>query len=167
MTIQEKKRRCDVSRCSFFFFFFVFPSFRQGISNTSVAGALSRGKVSREVLEEVFGDNLLADVDAAVRKEEALSATIRRRARSKSKSKRRRSMSEKEGGSGKGGDRKDEEEAKDSDDDDDEDDEDDEDLFFDKLAGDGKNRGQLQVCGGSGDGVGSRGPGWKYGGCSR
>lgn len=50
-----------------------------------MAGTLSRGKVTREVLDDVFGANLLATVQAAFREQQEMSASTRRqRARRRS-----------------------------------------------------------------------------------
>lgn len=56
--------------------------FRQALP-AAIGGTLTRGKISREKLEEVIGPNLLAIIEAAV-KEDRLSATERRRTRSTS-----------------------------------------------------------------------------------
>lgn len=45
---------------------------------STVAGTLTRGKVSREVLEEVFGPSLLGIVELARTKDEDSSTTARR-----------------------------------------------------------------------------------------
>lgn len=109
-----------------------------------MAGALARGKVSREVLEEVFGPSLLGVVEAARRKEEQLSATVRKRLQSLAKRNkaagRRRSSSS--GGESKVPEKKHGDFG-------DEEDDDDDDVFreflTDELAGDGDTPGKLQV----------------------
>ncbi|CAN0493340.1 unnamed protein product [Ectocarpus sp. 12 AP-2014] len=116
-------------------------------SSTSVASALARGKVSREVLEEVFGPSLLGVVEAARKKEEQLSATVRKRLqslarRNKAAAARRRSSSG-------AGERKEPEKKYGDVDDEDEEDDDDDDVFADfladELAGSGDTPGKLQV----------------------
>eukprot|EP00752_Nemacystus_decipiens_P002581 g2416.t2 len=57
----------------------IFPSSKHHKRAPSgVAGTLTRGKVTRAVLEDVFGPTLLAAVQAAFRKEKELSNTTRR-----------------------------------------------------------------------------------------
>ncbi|CAN0025142.1 unnamed protein product, partial [Ectocarpus sp. 6 AP-2014] len=114
-------------------------------SNTSVAGALARGKVSREVLEEVFGPSLLGVVEAARKKEEQLSATVRKRLQSLTK--RNKAAARRRSSSGRGERKEPEKKHGDAGDEDEEDDDDDvfADFLADDLAGSGDTPGKLQV----------------------
>lgn len=121
---------------------------------SSRAGALTRGKVTREVLDDVFGPSLLAAVQAAERREKELSAsTKRQRAR-------RRNSGVAQGAAGAEGadagkerdeDTKEQEKGEDEDEDEDADadegegEDEEEDDLVDQLAGSETLPGKLQV----------------------
>ena len=76
---------------------------------------LARGKVTRAVLEDVFGSNLLAAVQAAFREQEELSASMRRDRARRRKARRNVADSGEGAHDGNAGEKKEEEEEEDED----------------------------------------------------
>lgn len=129
----------------------IFPSSKtHKRAPSSVAGTLTRGKVTRAVLEDVFGPSLLGAVQTAFRKEKKLSATMRsRRARRRNSIGGKRAAGAAGGGDvkeGDGNEDEDQKEKEEGEDDEEKDDDEDEDGLEDLFAGSDKLPGKLQVC---------------------
>lgn len=99
-----------------------------------MAGTLVRGKVTREILNDVFGANLLATVQAAFRTQEEASTTTRRQRARKRNSMRAPDATE-GAAEGKAGEGEEGEEG----------DEEEEDDLANQLAGSDTVPGKLQV----------------------